>query len=162
MVKRLIDKTKRRDFNDKTDREFAKLVAKYSPAETVKSISVTVILFREKDEYDPKKQKQDNDTTVNIRFAKGTTVADALEQKGELRKLGNALPKKIKYAKNLMQFYTGAFDLNVDEATVSYLRDEVSEMMLLRSDDETKHVRQNSWYFYEKQYNLSPSHGYNR
>ena len=97
-----------------------------------------MILFREKDEYDPKKQKQNNDTTVNIKIATGTTVADALEQKDELRKLGNALPKKIKYTKNLMQFYTGAFDLTVDEATVSYLRDEVSEMMLLRSDEATK------------------------
>ena len=48
------------------------------------------------------------------------------------------MKKKIKYTKNLMQFYTGAFDLTVDEATVSYLRDEVSEMMLLRSDEATE------------------------
>ena len=43
MVKRLIDKSKRKDFNAKTDKEFAKLVAKYSPANAAKKVSITVI-----------------------------------------------------------------------------------------------------------------------
>jgi hypothetical protein len=43
-----------------------------------------MILYREKEDDKPEKQRKKNmDTTVNVDFAKGTTVADALEQKGD-------------------------------------------------------------------------------
>ena len=65
-----------------------------------------MILFREKEDDKTEKQRENNmDTTVNIDFAKGTTVADALEQKDELRKLGNQFAKKLEYTKNLAILY---------------------------------------------------------
>ncbi len=60
-----------------------------------------MILFREKedDKSEELRDKQIMATSVNIDFPKGTTVAAALEQKEELRQIGNACPTKLKYAK---------------------------------------------------------------
>jgi hypothetical protein len=104
IVLRLIDKTKRKDQIANTDKEFAKLISKYSPTDSLKKVSITMILYREKESDKDEKQrdKQSTETPVNIDFPKGTTVADAHEEQELLRQIGDTFPAKMKY--NLKQF----------------------------------------------------------
>ena len=100
---------------------------------------VTMILFREKedDKKEKQREKQNTETTVNIDFAEGTTVADALEQKDELRELGNQFAKKLEYAKNLKQFFIGSFELTIDDIDHKWLKDEIGDRMLIRKEEAT-------------------------
>ena len=70
MVLRLVDKTKRKDQIAKTNKEFAKLVSKYSSVDSLKKVSITMILYREKEDDKSEKQrdKQSTETPVNIDF----------------------------------------------------------------------------------------------
>ena len=102
LVERLANKTKRKDYTNKTDKEFNKLVGKYSSSDSVKGIlartsekkkvrnvMVTVILFREKESEKAEKQREAKgaEVPVNIDFDKGTTVPEA-----------NAIKKKVRAA----------------------------------------------------------------
>ncbi len=84
----------------------------------LRNVSVTMILFREKEDEQAEKlrDKKSTDTPVHVDFPKGTSVADALEQKEELRQIGNILTTKLRCAKNLIQGFIGTFALSVDEA----------------------------------------------
>ena len=126
-MERLASKSAQKRYTDKTDNIYNTLTmdaegrkaldiatgVRKAELET-KSVMVTMILYREKEE-DPKKETQKEktsiDTPVNIDFPKGTTVADAQEEKEILRKTGNQFASKLRYAKNLKQFYIGSFEL---------------------------------------------------
>ncbi len=43
----------------------------------------------------------------------------------------------MRYAKNLKQFYIGQFELRLDEADLSNLKNEVENRMLIRKDEAT-------------------------
>ena len=71
MTERLANRTKRKDYTDKTDKEFAKITGKYKEADSVKGIltrssekkrvrnvMVTMILFREKESETAEKQRE--------------------------------------------------------------------------------------------------------
>ena len=103
IVERLTSKTARKIFTDKTDKLYNKLVedatgrkifdlasGKRKADVKPQNVMVTMILFREKE--DDKKEKQrtkenrsaiprEIETPVNIDFPKGTTVAEANEEK---------------------------------------------------------------------------------
>jgi len=100
LVDRLANKTKRADYIARTEKDFAKIVGKYQDAESVKGmlergrekrklrdVTITMMLFREKD------GETNEDTTVNVDFPAGTTVASALAQKKEMRKAGKKSQK---------------------------------------------------------------------
>ena len=87
LVDRLANKTKRADYIARTEKDFAKIVGKYQDAESVKGmlersreksklrdVTITMMLFREKD------GETNEDTTVNVDFPAGTSVASALAQ----------------------------------------------------------------------------------
>ena len=137
MVKRLIDKTKRKDQIAKTDKEYTKLVNKYSPANSLKNVGLTIILYREKesDKAEKQRDKQSTETTVNIDFAKGTTVEDAHEEQELLRQIGDTFPAKMKY--NVKQFYIGDFNLTIDDTDRKWLKDEMEDRMLMRKEEAT-------------------------
>ena len=89
-----------------------------------KNVMVTMILYREKEDDKKEKQREKNrlETPVNIDFPKGTTVADAKEEKETLRKTGNQFASKLRYAKNLKQFCIGSFELKIDDTDVKWLK----------------------------------------
>ncbi len=64
-------------------------------------------------------------------------VADASEQKEELRHIGNQFPTKLKYAKNATHCYIGEFDLTVDDTDRKWLKDEIEDRMLIRKEKAT-------------------------
>ena len=137
MVMRLASKSKRRDYNEKTDREYAKLVGKYGVTEsTEENIMITLLLFREKEVDD--KKKSDQDITVNIDFREGTTTAEALAIKKNIREAGAKGTKKMKHLQGLEQFYYGDFEARVTKADLKWLKEDVTERMLLRKDELTK------------------------
>ena len=84
-----------------------------------------------------KGDKQSTETPVNIDFPKGTTVADAHEEQELLRQIGNKFPTKFKYAKNMKQFYIGAFELTIDDTDRKWLTDEIEDRMLTRKEEAT-------------------------
>ena len=88
LVDRLASKSQRADFICRTDKEFGRIVGKYKDAESVKGMlergreqkrardaTVTLLLFREED------KERNEESTVNVDFPKGTTVASALAPK---------------------------------------------------------------------------------
>ena len=74
---------------------------------------------------------------MNVDFPRGTTVAEAKEEQELLRQTGNKFATKFKYSKNLQQFYIGEFELRLDEADLSYLKNDVEDRMLIRKEPET-------------------------
>ena len=83
---------------EKTEKEYNKIVGKYTDAESVvgrlkrlqtdreENYFLTMILFKEKDP-DPKQEKikSSRETHVNIDFVEGTTRLEALESKSNIR-----------------------------------------------------------------------------
>ena len=81
LVDRLVNKSKRKDYVERTEKDYAKLVGKYNSAESVKGmlergrekrrlrhVSVTMILYRknEDDEAEKRREKTDRDTIGNV------------------------------------------------------------------------------------------------
>ena len=54
-----------------------------------------------------------------------------------MRKLGNQFPTKLKYAKNLKQFFIGTFELTIDDTDRKWLTDEIEDRMLIRKEEAT-------------------------
>ena len=137
IVDRLTSKRKDKRYTDKTNQLYNKITmnaegqkdldiasgVRKAALET-KNVMVTMILYREKedDKAEKQREKQKLDTPVNIDFPKGTTVADAKEEKEELRKTGNQFASKLRYAKNLKQFYIGSFELKIDDTDKKWLK----------------------------------------
>jgi len=152
ILERLTSKRTQKIFTDKTDRIFNKLVqeaplqkglnetlGKRKPDAKLKNVMSTMILFREKEDDKSERQREQTELAVpvNIDFDEGTTVESAQKQKAQIRHHASKVPLKFKYSKNLKQFYIGQFELRLDEADLSFLRD-VENQMLIRKDDATK------------------------
>ena len=152
IVDRLTSKRKDKRYTDKTNQLYNKITmnaegqkdldiasgVRKAELET-KNVMVTMILYREKedDKAGKQREKQKLDTPVNIDFPKGTTVADAKEEKEELRKTGNQFASKLRYAKNLKQFYIGSFELKIDDTDKKWLKNEIEDRMLIRKEEAT-------------------------
>ena len=95
---------------------------------------LTLMLFREKEDGDDKKDN-DQDMTVNIDFAEGTTTSEALAIKKNIRKTGAKDTKKLKHLQGLKQFYYGDFEVRVTKADIAWLKEDVTERMLFRMED---------------------------
>ncbi len=110
---------------------------KYSPANSLKNVGLTIILHREKesDKAEKQRDKQSTETTVNIDFAEGTTVEDAHEEQKLLRQIGDTFPAKMTY--NLKQFYIGDFNMTIDDTDRRWLKDEMEDRMLIRKEEAT-------------------------
>ena len=138
MVMRLASKSKRRDYNEKTDREFTKLVGKYNPVDesAEENMMITLLLFREKASDD--KKKSDQDITANIDFREGTTIAEAQAIKKNIRETGAKGTKKLKHLQGLEQFYYGDFEMRVTKADLKWLKDDITERMHIRKEEATR------------------------
>ena len=97
MIGRLAKKHNRADYIARTEKDFAHIVGKYKDAESVKGmlergrktgkskrVSITMILFREK-----RKNPENEQTTVNVDFAAGVSVASAAAQRKRVRQASN-------------------------------------------------------------------------
>ena len=91
---------------------------------------VKVILFKNKDQ----PGGNDDDVPVNVEFAPGTSVAQALETKSKLRRDA----KKLKSAQGLTQLFVGDFEVKATTADTKYLQGEAVNKMLKRDYDGTQ------------------------
>ncbi len=119
IVERVASKAVRKIYTDKTDKLYIKLVEDATGRKALniaigkrksdvkpKNVMVTMILFREKEDYkkEEQREKTSGETPVNVDFPKGTTVAEAKEEQELLRQTGNKFAPKFKYSKTSNKF----------------------------------------------------------
>jgi hypothetical protein len=188
IVERLVNRTAQKRYTDKTDNMYNKLTmnaegrkasdiangVRKADRETLetKNVMVTMILYREKEDDKKEKQREKGkqlgntatsvETPVNIDFPKGTTVADAKEEKEELRKTGNQFASRLRYAGNLKQFYIGSFELKIDDTDVKWLKRNRRQDADQKGRGYRRRFQGNLQVYEQTQRGFCTPHGYNR